>query len=79
MTARRPSSRTVARVVNVGQDWFTFTLPAAEWDYVFTMGRLLVPREVDDALEEGVSEIPVSANFWVKYPSQVRFKHWGLG
>lgn len=76
MTAR--SERTVARVVNVGQDWFTFTLPAAKWVHVFTMGRLLVPRSVDDALEAGAVEIPVTANYRARYPSQVEFKYWGL-
>jgi hypothetical protein len=68
--------RVVARVVNVGHDWFTFTVP--KWDHVFTMGRLQVPFEVDEALDAGDLELQVSANLGVPHPSQVRFSFWGV-
>lgn len=70
---------TVAEVVNVGQDWFTFTLPAAKWKHVFTMGRLLVPLAVDEALDVGQWELKVTANVKAEHPSQVTFKYWNVG
>jgi hypothetical protein len=74
--------RTFAHVVNVGHDWFTFTLPAAVWKqvstHVFTMGRLLVPRAIDDALDEGQWDFDVTANVRAEHPSQVQFKYWAV-
>lgn len=77
MTAQ--PERTVVEVVNVGQDWFTFVLPAAKWKHTFTMGRLLVPREVDEALDAGQWELTVTANVQAEHPSQVTFRYWGVG
>jgi hypothetical protein len=68
--------RTVARVVNVGHDWFTFTLPAAGWKHVFALGRLLIPRAIDDALDAGQWEFKVIANVGAEHPSQVQIKYW---
>jgi hypothetical protein len=63
-------------VLNVGNDWFTFRVPG--WDHTFTMGRFLVPREVDEALDDWVATLTVAVNVGAKHWSHIRFSYWGV-
>jgi hypothetical protein len=72
------STQTVAHVVNVGQDWFTFRLPESRFTTVWWLGRTRIPKQLDDALDYGLPRMSVYANLWVATPAEMSFKYWGF-